>query len=125
MNHVPVAIGLVICEQVIVDVDSHNVTPVNCLSRLRLKDLPGTVTFAVVAWLADGLGEMRVAIVVKRLDSMQELHRVERRMQFDHPLKDMRFTARIRGCPIPAAGYYEVILSVEGEFVAHRKYEIA
>lgn len=125
MNHIPVAIGLVLCEVVIVDEKTHNVTPVNCFGRRRLPEFPGTATFYVVAWLADGLGEMLVEVLVRNLNSTDEVFRMEQRMPFGDPLKDLRFTAQIRDCPFPAAGYYEVVLSVEGEFVAHRKFQIA
>ena len=124
MNHVPVAIGLVLCEQVIVDVASRNVTPVNCFRKFGLNEIPGTASFSIVAWLADGLGEMPVQIIVRGMNSKDEVFRMERLMRFDDPLKDMRFTARIRDCPIPAAGYYEVVLSADGEFVAHRKFQV-
>ena len=124
MNHVPVAIGLVLCEQVIVDVASRNVTPVNCFARLPLGEFPTTASFHIVAWLADGLGEMPIEVIVRKLDSKDEVFRLERIMQFDDLLTDMRFTARIRDCPFPVAGYYEVVLNVDGEFVAHRKFRV-
>jgi hypothetical protein len=124
MNHRPVAIGLVLCEQVIVDEKTRNLTPVNCFGRRRLARFPGSADFHVVAWLADGLGEMQVELVVRRLDSLDEVFRLEQRLRFDDPVKDMRFTARIRDCPFPVAGYYEVTLSVEGEFIAHRKIQL-
>jgi hypothetical protein len=121
MNHLPVAIGLVLCEQVIVDEKTRNLTPVNCFGSLKLESVPGSASFHVVAWLADGLGEMPVELVVRRLDSLDEVMRLERRLKFEDRLIDMRFTARIRDCAIPVAGYYEVLLSVDGELVAHRK----
>ena len=124
MNHVPVAIGLVICEQVIVDVATRNVTPVNCFSRRRLTEFPGAMSFHVVAWLADGFGELSVEVVIRRMDSMDELFRREERLRFHDRLKDMRFTAQIRDCPFPIAGYYEIGLNVDGEFVAHRKIQV-
>jgi hypothetical protein len=33
MNHRPIAIGMVLCEQVIVEEGTHNVTPVNSTAR--------------------------------------------------------------------------------------------
>jgi hypothetical protein len=106
MNHLPVAIGLVLCEQVIVDEKTRNLTPVNCFGSLKLEVVPGTASFHVVVWLADGLGEMPVELVVRRLDSLDEVMRLERRLKFEDRLIDMRFTARIRDCAIPVGFAY-------------------
>jgi hypothetical protein len=121
MNHRPVAIGLLACEQVIVDVSSRNLTPVNCFGVRQVPAIPGTTDFHVVAWLADGLGEMSVELIVKRLDNLDEVYQAKKVMKFDDPLKDMRFTARIRDCPIPVPGYYEITLVIDGESVGHRR----
>jgi hypothetical protein len=121
MNHIPVATGLVLCELVIVDEKTRNVTPVNCFSRWKMNSFPGSASFYVIAWLADGLGEMPMELIVNRLDTSDEVYRVKRRLRFDDPLKEMRFTARIHDCPFPVPGYYEIILIVDGESVCHRK----
>ncbi|HZZ77607.1 MAG TPA: hypothetical protein VFE62_03755 [Gemmataceae bacterium] len=121
MNHRPVAVGLLLCDLVIVDEKTRNLTPVNCFSARKLDHFPGVSDFYLVAWLADGLGEMPVEIVIRRLDTLDEVYRIERQLRFEDPLKDMRFIARIRDCEIPVAGYYEVSLIVDGESIAHRK----
>jgi hypothetical protein len=124
MNHTPVAIGLVLCEVVIVDDKTHNVTPVNCFSTRKLKEIPGAADFFVVAWLADGMGEMLVKVMVQRLDTLDEVFQVETRMRFDDLLKDKYFVARIRDCEFPVAGQFVVSLLVDGELVAHRKIRV-
>ena len=125
MNHVPVAIGLLLCEQVIVDAKSRNLTPVNCFGMRKLDAIPGTVDFHIVAWLADGLGEMPLRLSICRLDNLDEVFRLEHELKFSDRLRDMRFTARVRNCVIPAAGYYEVMLTVGGELVAHRRVQFS
>ena len=121
MNHIPVAIGLVLCDLVIVDQKTHNVTPVNCFSSRKLKGFPGPTEFYLVAWLSDGLGEMTVEVVVQKLDNLIEIFRTESVLRFDDPLRDKYFLARIRDCHFPVAGEYVVSLTVGGELVAHRK----
>lgn len=124
MNHIPVAIGLVLCDLVIVDKKTHNITPVNCFGSRKLKTWPGSMEFYVVAWLADGLGEMTVEIVIESLDKLDEVLRMENRLQFDDLLKDKYFVARIRDCVFPVSGQYVVSLLVEGELIAHRKIHV-
>jgi len=124
MNHIPVAIGLVLCEVVIVDEKSHNVTAVNCFNPRKVKDFPASVEFFLLAWLADGLGEMPVEVIVDSLETLEEIHRVEKRLRFDDPLKDKYFLARIRECVFPTAGPYVVSLFACGELIAHRKIRV-
>ena len=124
MNHRPVAIGIILCEQIIVDEKSRNVTPVNCFAARKLERFPGVADFRVVAWLADGLGDMLVEVIVEKLDSMDEVFRLESRLQFDDPLTDKRFFAHIRDCPFPVAGQYVVSLFVDRELIAHRKIRV-
>lgn len=121
MNHLPISIGLMLCEVVIVDEKTRNVTPVNCFGARKLTDVPGAADFHVVAWLTDGLGDMPVELVVQRLDSLDIVFRMERRVQFEDRMKDMRFIARVRDCSIPIVGYYEVKLFVDGQLIANRK----
>ena len=121
MNHLPVAIGLLLCEQVVIAEKTRNATLVNCFGARRLAHFPGVADFHLIAWLADGLGEMIAEIVVQETDSFDEIFRKEYRLRFDDPLKDMRFTAHIRDCPVPSPGYYVISLLLQGELVAHRK----
>ncbi len=124
MNHRPIAIGMVLCEQVIVEEGTHNVTPVNCFNVREVEDLPGTATFFALAWLANGIGEMLAELVVERLDNFEETFRVNRKLVFPDRLRDMRFSARLRSCPLPVAGHYQVSLVVDGEMIATRKFHV-
>jgi hypothetical protein len=122
MNHRPVAIGMVLCEQVIVEEGTHNVTPVNCFNNRGIDDFPGEISFFALAWLTDGMGEMLVELVVERLDNLEECYRFNRKLAFPDRLSDMRFSARIRDCHIPVEGLYQVSLTIDGELIAIRKF---
>ncbi len=124
MNHRPIPIGMVLCEQMIVEEGTRNVTPVNCFNVREVEDIPGRATFYVLAWLADGMGEMPAELLVERLDNLEETFRVNQNLVFPDRLHDMRFAARIRGCPLPVAGHYQVSLIVDGERVAARKFRV-
>src|SRR5438105_4532536 len=113
MNHRPIAIGMVLCEQVIVEEGTRNVTPVNCFSIREVGDIPGQVTFSVLVWLVNGMGEMSAELLVERLDNLEETFRVSRKLVFPDRLLDMRFSARIRDCHLPVAGPYQVSLNID------------
>jgi hypothetical protein len=122
VNHKPVAISLILCEQVIVDERSHNATPVNCFNTRLLEDFPGQATFYAVAWLTDGIGDMSVEVVVERMDSLEEVFRLDRHVQFANPLDEMCFIIPIRDCDLPIPGAYQVSLSIDRELIAHCKF---
>ena len=124
MNHRPIAIGMVLCEQLIVEEGTRNITPVNCFNVREVDNLPDRATFFALAWLANGLGEMPAELLVERLDNLEETFRVNRNLVFPDRLVDMRFVARIRACHLPVAGLYQVSLNMDGEQIATRKFRI-
>lgn len=73
MAQLPIAIGLVLCEQVIIEEGTRNITPVNCFNVREVDDIPGRASFCVLAWLADGKGEKTAELVVQRLDNLDEV----------------------------------------------------
>lgn len=117
----PVAIGLLLCEQVIMEHETRNLTPVNCFSRRYYDSFPTADAFVVFAILIDGTGEMSLEVVVERLDTMDEVYRREVPVHFDSPLNELRCILRIRDCSFPQPGQYQVSLLVGGEWLAHRK----
>jgi hypothetical protein len=77
MNKKPVAIGLLACDQVIVEEKTRNVTPVNCFTHRAARDFPTeAISSSVLAFLGDGLGEIDLEVVLQDLDNMDVLHRV-------------------------------------------------
>jgi hypothetical protein len=110
----PVAIGLVLCEHVIIEEGTRNVTPVNCFSFREVDDFPGHGSFSVVGWLADGAGTIAAELVVQRLDTLEEIYRDIGELNFRNSLNAARFMARVRDCDFPVPGYYEVWCSWTG-----------
>lgn len=124
MSQRPVAISMLLCEQVIVDVKTRNATPVNCFNTRHLEAIPGHVSFTALVWLTDGMGEVIAEVIVERLDSMEEVFRVEEILNFANPLQEMRCAVRIRRCPIPVAGYYLLSLIIDREVIADRRFAV-
>ena len=70
MKQRPVAIGILVCEYVIVEEKTHNVTPVNCFTRRAFDHYPTKpLTFVVAAFLTDGLGDTDLERIVQELDN--------------------------------------------------------
>jgi hypothetical protein len=122
MNQCPTAIGLSLCEQVIIEDKTHNVTLVNCFTERTAEKFPSEpIPFVAFANLTDGLGEGMLEIVVQRLDTLDVVCRKSMRVRFTSPGNTMRLTVRIRDCCFPIPGHYQVSVLADGEFVAQRK----
>jgi hypothetical protein len=124
MKQRPVVIGLMLCEQVIVEENTRNITPVNCFNHRTFDSFPSEKNpFIVFALLTDGSGEMRLEVVIQRLDTLDEIYRSQL-VRFPNPLQDLRCTIRIRDCSFPVAGHYQVVLFFDNEMTAQRKFVV-
>jgi hypothetical protein len=125
MKQIPVASGLLLCDQVIVAEKTRDVTPVNCFSVRYVKSFPSEpFPFTLFALLADGLGEILLEVVIYRLDTYEEVHKVAAVGKFADPLAELRCTITIRNFSFPAPGHYQVSLLGDHELIAQRKFKI-
>jgi hypothetical protein len=121
----PVALGLMLCEQVIVQETTRNLTPVNCFSKREVAQFPSeAVPFVLFVVLTDGMGTMNMEIVIQRLENLDVIYRRAVPCQFSDPLQEVRGIFRINTCSFPAPGYYQISLWAEKELVAQRRFEI-
>jgi uncharacterized protein DUF6941 len=118
----PVASGLVVCEQAVVEEGTRRVTLVNVFDRLRVGPFPsGPQQFVVFANLSDGLGDVNLELVVHRLDNFAEIFRQSKKLRFADRLQQVKFLFRVTQCSFPVSGPYQVLLRAEGNFVAQRR----
>jgi hypothetical protein len=118
----PVAISLFLCEQVIIDAETWNVTPVNCFSRRTVEHSPPEpIPFVLFAVLTDGSGEISLEVRIHRLDTMDQMARLVRRYRFEDPLQEVRFILRVRGSSFPVPGHYQITLLADNEILGQRK----
>jgi hypothetical protein len=114
----PNAVGLLLCQQVIIEEKTRNRTLVNNFSRLEVKDFPASVPpFSVIATLTDGIGDMTLSLVVTRLDTLEEVYNRDVRTRFDNPLQELRLQFRVTQCTFPVPGRYQFALLADGEDV--------
>jgi len=119
MLQVPNVVGLTLCEDVVTDATSRNVTLVNAFGRLRCSTFPSPPRRLVVSTaLTDGLGDGMMSLVVSRLDTLEEIAERDWRMRFTDPLRIVRLILRFSELSFPMAGGYQFSLSADGEWVA-------
>jgi hypothetical protein len=121
----PVVIGLFLCNELIVDEDTRDLTLVNCFSRRIVRhDPPEPITFTVFALLTDGMGDVPLEVRIERLDTLEDIFRIETSGVFESPLHEVRVRLRLRSFSFPALGEYCVSLLADGETIAQRKLQI-
>ena len=120
----PAAVALSICEKVIVEEKTQNITLVNCLWRLGVQEVPSEPQrFIVYVWLTDGIGEGNIRVELLHPDTLEEILTWERRLTFSNPLQVFR--AAFHGeVSFPVEGRYQVSLLVDGASIAQRTFDV-
>jgi len=118
----PSALGLFLCDQVIVDRDSGRRTPFNLFEAVNCTEFPVTLkNFDVYANLTDGQGRMRLALIVSDVETGDQILNHTVAIELPDPLAVAHVRFRLRDVSFPTAGQYLFELSVEGEIICHRR----
>ena len=114
MSRRPVAIGLLTCEQIIVEEGTKNVTPVNCFSRRTADAFP---------WAAPPFHvlEVLLEVVIEDTDTLEEVYRRGSTFRLTTPLQQLRMSMRMNSIMFPGPQAYRVLLLADGEIIAQRK----
>jgi hypothetical protein len=125
MSQRPMVLGLLVCDQVVIEEGTRNVTLVNCFTRLKAAKFPTEPKrFVVFAALTDGLGDIQLDVLIERLDTLEEIYRESRRVEFTNRLQEVRYVFRVTDCSFPVAGAYEISLTADGESLAAHKFRV-
>ncbi len=121
MTPPPVAIGLILCDQVIVDLHSRNLSPISIFTGLAVDDFPSQEQrFSVFSSLTNGRGQATIRLAVSRLDTGEETYEQEHSILFPDPLLVVNIHFRLRTISFEAAGLYEFVLYVDSDPVAQK-----
>jgi hypothetical protein len=125
MIHRPIAIGLTVCEQVIVEEGTQNITLVNCFRRLYFREFPSSPQrLTVHAVLTDGHGTGTIRLLVVHLDTWEDVYTRDVQVTFSDPLREIRLLFHPPSLSFPAAGRYEISLLVDGAPLTSRVIQI-
>lgn len=121
----PLVRGLYLAERVEVDPTSRNLTLNECFRTLSVAGLPSaSQPFAVVAYLANGVGRYSFAVRVARLDTMAVIYSSGAEIAFPGRLEEVRFVFRVERCVFPGEGDFEVSLWIGGELLAQTPFRV-
>ncbi len=125
MNPPPTALGLLLCEKLIVDERTRNATLVSTFTKMFADAFPSTPErFASAAVLTGGQGEATLDLVLTQLQTGEDTYRMQRQLRFPGRLAEVQVVFHIRDCSFPAPGSYDATLFVDGDPVARRKFTV-
>jgi hypothetical protein len=118
MNETPILRPLLICEKLIFERDSNNVSLINC-HTVRWADRFPTqpMQFAIHGLLTNGYGKLMMELRISRLDTLATIFEQEFEMTFLDRLRDSNFASRINDLVFPKEGPYQIDLLANGELV--------
>jgi hypothetical protein len=118
----PAALGLMLCDQVIVERETGKPTLVGVFTALACSQFPSTPRpFDVFAALTDGQGHVALDLVVSEIETEEQLSAQSLEQDFPDPLQVVNVRFRFRALSFPAAGNYLFELLAEGESICHRR----
>lgn len=122
----PIALGLTICERVIVEKDTENVSLIGLHTRTFVERLPGRIPpFCVSSTLTGSDGSGNVDLRIQLIRTMEVVNSYRQTVYFPNRLTEMRVIFRLNQCDAPEPGLYQVQLLVDDEWLAQRRFEVA
>jgi hypothetical protein len=119
----PTALALMLCEQVIVDLHSHNPSLVGIFTGLAVEDFPSEAQrFSVFAALTDAQGLGRVEVRCIRLDTGDQVYAQQYPIEF--PDRATVVNVRLRHVRFPVKGAYDFLLLVDGHLISQRRLRV-
>ncbi len=126
MVPLPVVLGLSVCERVIVEEGTQNLTLVSCFTKMLVDQFPSQpCPLAAMAAFRDGLGNANIELVITHADSDEEVYSYRGTIQFPDRLTEVRAIVRINNCTFPTPGRYQFTLLIDGEGGAQRQIRVA
>jgi hypothetical protein len=121
----PVALGLALCDQVIVEEGTRKASLIGTFNRLEGRAFPFVpLPFCVVTTLTGAQGEGDITLSLTQLETDEEVASLTRRVAFPDRFAEGRILFRLGDCSFPAPGAYLFTLTVDGDWVAHRRLRI-
>jgi hypothetical protein len=125
MIPIPQALGLTLCDRVIIEQGTRNPTLVGMFLARIVERFPSEpVAFSAFAPLMDGSGTGTIELVAVRLETDDQIYSQQGEVTFPHRFAIVNAHFRVSKIQFPAAGPYSFILLVDGELIAQRRVEV-
>jgi hypothetical protein len=126
MNPFPSVLGLTLCEKAIVEEHTRNITLVSTFSRFVLDEFPSPPQrFVLYIVLTGGLGRGIIDLVIRHVETDEENYTNRLQVDFPDRVGEVRVLFRINRCSFPRPGEYQLTFMLDGEWLAHRRLQVA
>src|SRR5207244_3355115 len=116
---------LTICEKVIVEEGTKNVTLVSTFTKLLADTFPTSPQkFTVYTVLTGGVGDGIIDLIVRDLETDQVVHEARLPVRFSDRLMELRVLFRVTSCVFPSPGAYQFTLLLDGDWLAQRRINV-
>jgi hypothetical protein len=121
----PIALGLTLCDYVIVEEGTKKVSLIGGFSGIRAAEFPFVpLPFCVYAPLTGGQGEAAAELTVTSLETEDEIYSLQRTVRFPDRFTEVRVLYRLTAVQFPEAGIYMFTLLLDGDWIAHRRVRV-
>ena len=121
----PQALGLTLCERVIIEQGTKNPTLVGIFLAMKVEGFPSEpAQFSVFASLMDGSGSGIIELVAVRLETDEQVYSQRGQVMFPHRLAVVNVHFRVSKIRFPSPGLYAFMLFIDGELIAQRRVEV-
>ncbi len=125
MTSKPVALGLILCDYLSVEEGTRKVSLAGTFGTIRVDRFPAIARpFYAYSVLTDGMGTGMVSLEVTRLDTGLTVYSQQNQLTFADRLAEAQLIFHVNQLMLPAAGWYQFALLVDGEWTAQRRIRV-
>lgn len=121
----PQARSLLLCDYLVVEEATRNVTLVNCFTRKVFDQFPShPIDIVAFSPLSNGFGKFDIQVVAEHLGTLQLIYKHQSTAMFLDRLAENRFYLRLKGISFPVPGSYSFSLMIENEILAETRINV-
>ena len=125
MVPLPQALALTLCERIIVEEGTRNLTLVSTFLSRRVVSFPSEpVVFSVIVPLVGGSGTGTIELAVVRLQTDETIYSQQGTISFPDRLLVVNAQFRVSKLRFPASGFYSFMTLIDGELIAQRRLRV-
>jgi len=122
----PAVLAMILCDQVITDVETNKKSLIGIFDQVEAVALPCVVhELHVYLSLTDGHGTPATAISCVTVDEGEELFRGESKVEFTDPLEVVELHFVFPSARFPHAGQYRFQFSADGKILLERRFFVS
>jgi hypothetical protein len=121
----PQALGLTLCDRVIIEQGTKNPTLVGIFLARKVEGVPSEpVAFSAFVPLTDGSGTGTIELVAVQLETDDQIYSQRGEVTFPHRFAVVNAHFRVSKIRFPAPGAYSFMLLIDGDLIAQRRVEV-